>query len=446
MEKQRIKSKRIISRRLLIVFFLFITFPAFTQTLTSAILRDLRISPIQNQQLIVNSDIKFEAIIPFTLPSQIDVSMPEDDEVMIFKTMRKVESGGGTKIEVWYQFIKTGTYTPKPLIVKIKNSRRQIQFDSVTIGINPKEQQPLCVITTSQGNNKNLTVRAGEKIKFTLYLQYAVQLTQFSWELPKDSLFVQTKTYEFVEIKQREKIVSDKLIPVSDFEWTPLVAGTLNFPQFIIQAVSYNGDKVSVHMPFLTVKVLDAKRKAPVNKTKYFEDAFNTNELFDEENSAPKITIEVAKQISELRTKERHSFFGKTRRLRIDLEREYNLPYNQKEFKVIWHYICLSIVALFVVLLFICIYKKRRGFDLLTGTVLILSLVAAIYCGVCSNRKYAISTGSKVYSIPESNASITSELPAGNRVQIISQTENWYQLRFGETEGWCLKEDVFIIK
>ena len=76
------------------------------------------------------------------------------------------------------------------------------------------------------------------------------------------------------------------------------------------------------------------------------------------------------------------------------------------------------------------------------GVVLVLVLVASIYCGVCADKRYGISTGSKVYSIPESNAAVTSELPAGNRVQIISQTENWYLLRFGETEGWCKKEDI----
>ena len=129
MEKQRIKSERISGRRLLIVLFLLSSFPVFSQTLTSAMIRELRISPVENQQLQVNTDIKFETVIPYTLPSQIDLSMPEENDEMIFKTLRKVEWGGGTKIEIWFLFTKTGTYTPKPLLIKIKNSRRQIQFD-----------------------------------------------------------------------------------------------------------------------------------------------------------------------------------------------------------------------------------------------------------------------------------------------------------------------------
>ncbi|MBO4639494.1 MAG: hypothetical protein J5710_07050 [Treponema sp.] len=445
MEKQRNKSKRSIGRRLLILIVLFTTFPVFSQTLTSAMLRELRISPVQNQQFWVNTDIKFETVIPFTLPSQIDVSMPEEEEHVIFKTLRKVESDGGTKIEIWFQFDKTGNYTLKPLVVKIKNSRRQLFFEAVTIGINPKEQQPLCIIVTAQGNNKNLTVRAGEKLKFSVCLQYAVQLTQFNWDIPKDSLFEQTKTYEFVEIKQREKVVSDNLIPVSDFEWTPLVSGTTTFPRFVIQAVSYNGDKVMVRMPQITVKVLEGRQKGITEGTSYFEDAFSIDELIEEGNQTAEITVETAKLLAELRGKERYSVSGKARKLRIILEREYNLPYSQKEFKVVWLYICLVLLAAVVALMIICAKKKKRGLNMLFAVVLVLILVLTIYCGVCAGKSYGISTGTKVYSIPESNAAISSELPAGNRVQIVSQTENWYLLKFGEIEGWCKKEDIAVI-
>lgn len=409
-------------------------------------IRELRISAVSDQSLWVNTDIKFETVIPYILPSQLDVSMPEEDEHMTFKSFRKVEWDSGTKIELWFSFDKTGVYTPEPLVVKIKNSRRQLLFESVKIGINPKEQMPLCIIKTPQGNNKDLTVRAGETLKFGVYLQYAVQLTQFNWEIPKDSLFEQIRTYEFTEIKQREKVVSDDLIPVSDFEWTPLVPGTVQFPDFTIQAIAYNGDKVTVRMPSITVKVLEGKQKGAAEGTSYFEDAFNSDEIFDEANNAAEVTVETAKHLALLRSSERHSVFGKARKNRIVFEREYNLPYSQNEFKVVWLYVSIIVLVAAAVLLIFCIYKKRHGLDLLLGVFLVLMLVTAIYCGVCAGRKYGISAGSKVYSIPESNAAITSELPAGNRVQIISQTDAWYQLRFGETEGWCRKDDIFILK
>ena len=81
MEKQRNKSVSESCRRLLKKLFTFavLFFSAgvlFSQTLTSAMTRELRISPAQGQQLCVNSEIKFEVTIPYTLPGQIDVSMP----------------------------------------------------------------------------------------------------------------------------------------------------------------------------------------------------------------------------------------------------------------------------------------------------------------------------------------------------------------------------------
>ncbi len=457
MEKQRKQpepesSRRLLKKLLLTFFvpaFLFAagTTNAFSQTLTSAMIRELRITPVQEQQLAVNSDIKFEVIIPYTLPSQIDVSMPEEPENVVFKTLRKVESGesgGGTKIELWFSFSKTGTYILSPLTVKIKNSRRQIPFMPVKIGINPKEQEPLCIIVTENGMNKNLTVAAGQTVKFRVCLQYAVQLVQFNWELPKDSLFVQGKVYEFTEIKQREKVVSDDLIPVSDFEWTPLVTGTMDFPKFNIQAIAYNGDKVTVKIPQIKVNVVKAKNKKGGAETSYFSQAFEADEEELLESQVIIVTAEDAETLARLRNRERHSLFGKARKERIEFEKKLGLPYNQKEFKVAWIYICIVIALVIAVIMIILARKKRGVLNIVFGIALVCMLVLLIYCIVCGNKKYGISKGGQLCSIPEASASIKSELPAGNRVQLLDKSGSWYLLRFGETEGWCEQEDIIL--
>ena len=432
-------------------FFLFAAGPqfVFSQTLTNAMIRELRIAPAQGQQLAVNSDIKFEVIIPYTLPSQIDVSMPEEPENVQFKTLRKVEAGGnggGTKIEIWFSFSKTGTYVISPLVVKIKNSRRQIAFMPVKIGINPKEQDPVCVIVTDSGINKNITVAAGQSIKFRVCLQYAVQLVQFSWELPKDSLFVQGKTYEFTQIKQREKVVTDDLIPVSDFEWTPLVTGTMDFPKFNIQAIAYNGDKVTVKIPAIKVNVVKARSKNSNETSSYFSQAFES----EYENGGEELVVVLSEQeaqiIAELRSKERHSLFGKARKERMEYERMLGLPYTQKEFKIAWIYICSVIAFALVALMIIFVRKKRSIINIGIGIALVCMLVLVIYCAVCGKRTYAVSKGGQICSIPEASASIKSELPVCNRVQILDKSGDWYLLRFGETEGWCTSESIIIIR
>ena len=458
MEKQRKYPKQQSCRRLLKQFlkgfFAALLFASgsqtvYSQTLTNALIRDLRISPVQNQPLAVNTDIKFEVVIPYTLPSQIDVSMPEEIENVQFKTLRKVEAGGnggGTKIEIWFSFAKTGTYIIPPLSMKIKNSRKQIAFMPVKIGINPKEQDPVCVIVTDSGINKNITVTAGQSVKFRVCLQYAVQLVQFNWELPKDSIFVQGKTYEFTEIKQREKVVSDELIPVSDFEWTPLVTGTIDFPKFNIQAIAYNGDKVTVKLPAIKVNVVKARTKKSDNSSSYFSKAFETDFENGGEELVLILTAQEAEYIAELRSKERHSLFGKARKERIAYEKMLGMPYSQKEFKIAWIYICAVITLALVVLLVIFLRKKRSIINIGIGIALVCMIVLVIYCAVCGKRKFAVSTGGQLCSIPEASASIKSELPVCNRVQILDESGDWYLLRFGETEGWCTKESIIIIK
>ena len=458
MEKQRKYPEQQSCRRLLKQFLkgflVALLFAAgsqtvYSQTLTNALIRDLRISPVQNQPLAVNTDIKFEVVIPYTLPSQIDVSMPEEIENVQFKTLRKVEAGGnggGTKIEIWFSFSKTGTYIIPPLSMKIKNSRKQIAFMPVKIGINPKEQDPVCVIVTDSGINKNITVTAGQSVKFRVCLQYAVQLVQFNWELPKDSIFVQGKTYEFTEIKQREKVVSDELIPVSDFEWTPLVTGTIDFPKFNIQAIAYNGDKVTVKLPAIKVDVVKARTKKSDNSSSYFSKAFETDFENGGEELVLILTAQEAEYIAELRSKERHSLFGKARKERIAYEKMLGMPYSQKEFKIAWIYICAVITLALVVLLVIFLRKKRSIINIGIGIALVCMIVLVIYCAVCGKRKFAVSTGGQLCSIPEASASIKSELPVCNRVQVLDESGDWYLLRFGETEGWCTKESIIIIK
>ena len=458
MEKQRKHTDSKSCRRLLKLFltalvscFFFAagTVQAFSQSLTNSMIRELRISAAPDQQLAVNSDIKFEVVIPYTMPSQIDVSMPEEPENVQFKTLRKVESGergGGTKIELWFSFSKTGTYLLPPLVVKIKNSRKQLAFRPVKIGINPKEQPPLCVIVTDAGRNKNLTVPAGQSIKFKLCLQYAVQLVQFSWELPKDSLFVQGKVYDITEIKQREKVVSDELIPVSDFEWTPLVTGVMEFPKFNIQAIAYNGDKVIVKIPQIKVNVVKARGMVDGADNSYFAQAFEQELVEEEENLVIPVSVEDAAKLAELRSRERHSVLPKARKRRVEFEKQFGLPYNQKEFKIVWIYVCLVIALSIVVLMIIFFRKKRSGLNLILGIVLVCELTITIYTIVLGSKKYGISSGGQICSIPEASASIKSELPAGNRVQLLDESGDWYLVRFGETEGWCMKNEVIILR
>ena len=63
MEKQRINAKSRFIKRLLIFVFLILNVNSsiFSQYLTYSIIKDLRITPVENQDLYANTEIKFEA-------------------------------------------------------------------------------------------------------------------------------------------------------------------------------------------------------------------------------------------------------------------------------------------------------------------------------------------------------------------------------------------------
>ena len=455
MEKQRSKSDsksfgRLLRAAAVCTFLLFFTGGSqrlFAQTLSNAALSSIRLNLAENQNLYVNSEIKFEAQIPYTLPGQIDVSLPQEMPDVSFKTLRKVEAEGGTRLELWYSFSKEGNYQLPSLTIKIRNSRRAIPFEPVSVVVNPKDLRPSCVIVTSQGQNAPLTVYAGQKIFFRVCLRHASQLLQFSWDIPKDSLFEQVRTYEFTQIKQREKVISNELIPVSDFEWTPLVSGQMTFPAFKITAISYNGDREEVAFPQIKVTVLKGRGAKEESSSGLFSQAFDSSSFESQGSASRELNAEDALQIARLRTKEKHSFLllHKNRKLRARAEIEKGLPYSQKEFPLMWIY--LSLVLLCLVCLFFIVFIKRRktAAALGLGIVMLFCLILAIYTIVLGSKKYGITSGSQIYSIPEANAGVKSELPCGNRLQIISKSGNWYFVRFGQTEGWCPVESIILI-
>ena len=145
MEKQRINAKSRFIKRLLIFAFLILNVNSsiFSQYLTYSIIKDLRIMPVENQDLYANTEIKFEVTVPYTMPSQMQISIPDLPQNVTFQTLRRTESysePGSTRIELWLSFSKEGTYKLPALNVKINDVKRTIKFSEVTISVNPTLQ------------------------------------------------------------------------------------------------------------------------------------------------------------------------------------------------------------------------------------------------------------------------------------------------------------------
>ena len=463
MEKQRIQRYIKSGRRFLItLFILFATAASFAQTLTLEQIRQLRFVPDEGQNLYTKTDLRFTVTIPNVQASQVQVLAATQEQDITFRTIRKSDDykQNGTIIEVWYNFSKEGHYTPSPLPVMIQNRRRTIAFQPVTVTVDPSTMNPRIVVAFEDGTKiysddlyttePVIKIPTGKKTKLTVNLQYATQLTQFSWDLPKDSIFTCIGEYEFTEARIRERVYSHTLIPVASFEWTGLAAGTQKIPTFRLFAVGYNGSRIELRMPGFLIEFTESgKSEKTDNENDIFSAAFYQEE---EETKAPGVTLltrEECQTLADYYTREHNEFllYPKARQNRINYEESCGLIVSPNPiFPSVLLYIAIIIILVSIVFLILAIRHKHKIRTLLFIVLLVIGLAVMIYCSVRKNEHYGICTGCKIYSIPQVNAESVSEVSGGSRVRILERTGKWYYIEVGETGGWCNTDDICIIR
>lgn len=462
MEKQRSKSRSKFIGRLLslknifitVIFSLSICNVFSQQMLTTVLFKDLLIKPV-GEEFLANEDIKFEVDIPEAKPSDIQIQQPIESTGISFKTMRSslnTQEGSGTKIELWYRFSKKGTYTLKPLVIKINNIPKRIEFEPINIGYNPKEESPVIVVmfedgtilSTDQDYPKIVqNVKVGEKLKFRVLSKYGIQLVSYSWDLPKDSIFVASKEYDIVEKKYTDSKNPEDLIPVFDFEWTALKEGEIQSPTFIITLKNFAGYKYDILVPNFTIHAVKGEIVNTEKTSSIFDNAFNYVKKETVVKEKVKITEEDCNKIVELRIKERLSMFDSDKRQKF--EQSLGLPGDQAEFHLPLLYFSISLLIFFICLMLIFIKRNRKIRAIFSAVFVICLLVFTITFSNKAQKKHAISKNCELYSIPENSAESKSELPAGNYVKISEETDNWYYVELGENGGWCLKENLILI-
>ncbi len=449
---------------ILLFYISFLTFAQGRQAKASNILRnpdneEVHIIPDEGQSLITNTVIKFQALIQDVRPGQVEIEAPQETEDIVLKSLRRTEDfseQGGTRVELSLSFKKSGVYEPEPLNVKVKGKTKKLPFEKFTIKPNPMELTPNLIISfksgetvTSKDSAENTViknVRTGDKIYFRLNLQYAVQLVQYNWELPKNSIFTELKKYDITEIKTRDKVYSEELTPVADFEWIPLVEGKMEFPQFKLTATGYNGIKNNLVPPRLFINVLPARQTSDKIETTYFDDAFTVEAVTEDSASEIEITAAECQRIADLRSRERHSLSFSITRERGEYEKSLKLPYEKKEFPVILLILAIVLVLAATFFLVVFIYRKMPLSYIFMGVMEVCAIIFMIFCIVQSSARYGISKGCKIFSIPEVKAESKSEIPAGNRISITEETGDWIYVELGENGGWCKKEDVIEIR
>ena len=473
MEKQRIKSGAESFRRLLIITVLSLSMPFVHAQgiLTQTQANELLIVPSENQSLYTKTDIKFEVLIPKTDASSIIMQTSRTPANVTLRTMRKTQEYGdnpGTRLELWYYFEKKGDYKIPSLNLLIKGRHRTISFESVKITDNPETLLPRIVIlfpdntvfysdeyveeTDKKGKIKPFfTWETDKKISFKICLQYAVQLVAFNWELPVDSIFTQTKTYEIVEVKYREKKYSEELIPVADFEWTSLMEGEKSFPKVKLTATAYNGVRSEIYIPDFLIDFKKAETLQSENKKSTLFDESFTEILSESEEKSETvndgISLQDCETLAKLRHKERTELLSWRENIknREEFESSLGITGSINEFYMGFFYV--SLVILFICIVLLVIFIRRRSVlpAFLLSPIMIFALVYFIFVFSQKNRIYGISKGCKIRSIPESSAKAESRIGEGNRVQITEQAGKWIYIQLGETGGWCLKDEVIYI-
>ncbi len=467
MEKQRIRRhtkscRRFLVSILLILSAVFMSAQQASNTLTLEQIKSLRIKPEEGQNLYTKTDIKFIITIPNIRPTQIQVLSADQNQEITFRTMRKIENydENGTTIEIWYNFSKKGTFNLSPLSVMLQNRTRSITFDPIIITEDPATMMPRIVLIfengptvySDEGNYSTplLSIKTGEKIAFTINLQYARQLMQFNWDIPKDSIFTCTKEFEFTEIKHRERVYSHDLIPVASFEWTGLVAGIQSLPKIKLTAAGYNGYRADFILPEIKIEFTEADVTEKEKKeSDIFSEAFYQEAESSDDNSEILLSYEDCQKLAKLYTKEHNAFltYLSARKERIDFEAKHNIISSQNPiFPTVLLYISIIFVIFCITGIIIALKKKHKIRSLIFSAQLLCFATIIIYCGVRRSEKYGISTGTKIYSIPQENAESATELVQGRRVRILEKTGHWYYVEVGESGGWCNSENICIIK
>ena len=463
MEKQRIKTVIRSCRRLLISFLLiFVSNLGFAQRISLDQIRQLKICPAEEQNLYTKTDIKFTVTIPNATPSQVQVLSINQKNDVTFRSLRKTENYDvqGTTIELWLNFGTTGTYTLTPLPLIIQNRRCSISFETITVTDDPATMNPRIVVVFEDGTkvysdetnypSPLLSVKTGKKLRFTVNIQYAMQLVQFNWEIPKDSIFTCTKQYEFTEVKYRERVYSHTLIPVATFEWTGLVPGIQQLPRVRLNAAGYNGYRSDLLMPEVLINFTDGEEAFSDEKDSgIFDDAFFQEAEEEAVIVNTSLTREECKELSRLYSKEHNLFFlyNKARKERITFENDHGIvSSNNPVFPNVLLYHAIIIIIVSLICMIIALHRKHKIRTLIFVILLILGIAVFIYCAVRRSERYGISTGSKIYSIPQESAESVSEVSSGTRVRILERTEKWYYIELGETGGWCAADNIFVIK
>ncbi|MBR7064304.1 MAG: hypothetical protein IKI31_04075, partial [Treponema sp.] len=351
-----------------------------------------------------------------------------------------------------------GTYTLPPLHVRINNRSYAIPFLEINVEHDLENLQPRLIMkfdngievsSTEKYSTPIFTVTAGEKMYFTLYLQYAIQINQFSWNAPKDAILTELQRYEMLDASSRKEGVSQEKIPVARFEWLVLKNGTVSLPDIQISVIAYNGERSRIS-PLQCEVVVKEKSHESISKNesqKYFVYAFE--KPFDENENEKKIVItkKDCQTLATLRSNEKHSFLPYKAKLeRKEFEKSLNLANAENELNIPFVIFIFALAVVGIIFALVFFMLKRRGVSFLSFCCSLCILVVLVIAKANPFLYGGIASGGELFAVPDKTSHVISVLPVGMRVSIEEKAANWFYVKYGSMGGWVELNHIIIIR
>lgn len=415
-----------------------------------------------------NKEAQFILQIPQILPSDVQTELPTFPEGVIFNSSKRSDyftSQGtiGAEIDLWFTFRKTGSVTLPPLIIYVRGKRYAVNFKTVEVYENPRTILPKLTFVFDSGeviggeakNIPTISLEANKTARFTLYLQYAIQAQQFAWNIPKDSIFVQTKRYKMESASERPSEFSTKKVPVADFEWTPFVTGGTSLPEIRMMATAYSGRSIYLSTPECIVNITpqkDPSKNAAPQSAAQSDSVYAyawTEEAAPEKSQEKKTTSPFdCAEIARLRSKERRAFLnvGKIRAQRAAAEQAIGISRSDNEALFFIAFVFLGATGISIITASVLLALKKRFEAALIGIAAIGMVVAtAIYANVLF-RRHGVIVGGEISPVPEASSMTKTAVSGGSRVLIKEEIQGWYYIVYNESGGWIRKENLAAIK
>ncbi|MBR4599434.1 MAG: hypothetical protein IKO39_05235 [Treponema sp.] len=288
---------------LLVILFLILCSLPLHSLPSKKVLQELKVLP-RSEIFFTQMENCYSLEIPDVEPGKVQLDLPELPLGTKFISSKKEEYASedgarGTQISLWFTFTDSGNTRIPPLFTRINGRIYYFEFEPTYVYENPALISPLAEVlfdrpellkTDKKTGQKTLRVACGEKISFTVALRYGMQVIDFRWKLPKDSIFNETERFDFANGEEKITEFTTESKKLASFDWQILKEGIYPLPEIAIGTISYSGAKKQVYLPqniFISVSETKNRKtgaEAGGENSGIFESAFEKPED-DEINS-----------------------------------------------------------------------------------------------------------------------------------------------------------------